>query len=143
MDAGAWGKHPTKRPLDAEFLESDVLLKQYSGQDLGIVLCVVELRADLPAWCFASGLRTWQHNEHPCSLCKITKDEMLTIEGILNEHELNGENDYDDLVNFHRIVLWLVYKLHLHAHRLHIIVSLQSRVLPASKCTCAGCSYRV
>ena len=53
-----------------------------AGRDLGFVICVVDITADWPAYLFATCMRHWNHNMHPCPLCDIKLSDMKSLENV-------------------------------------------------------------
>lgn len=45
---------------------------------LSFVVAVIELRADWPAWCEVSGVRSWAHSLFPCPKCDLPLARMTT-----------------------------------------------------------------
>ena len=91
-------------PNKLEFGPGDDWFIEHIGKLLGIVLVVCELRADMPAWCFGGGFRSWNHRVHPCSLCCIKKKAMKTLECGACAAEEYTEEDYRNDVCKHRKV---------------------------------------
>ena len=46
---------------------------------LGVVLAVVQIRADWPAYCQMFGMRQWSHKVCPCPYCDITQKDILKV----------------------------------------------------------------
>ena len=59
-------------------VETEYKFIEAAGQKMGVILVVVQLRCDMPAWAFGSGLRSWGHKEFPCSCCKINKKNLCS-----------------------------------------------------------------
>ena len=53
-----------------------------NGEDLGFVICVIDITADWPAYLFAAAFRHWNHNVHPCPLCDIKLFAMLSLDKV-------------------------------------------------------------
>ena len=59
-----------------------------SGQPMGIILAVTELRADLPGYTGPVGMRSTAHGMYPCPSCNIKKSDLGNLNNItLNEGE--------------------------------------------------------
>ena len=71
--------------------------------------CVLDIQSDWPAYLEVVGGRFWNHNSHPCALCRISQNDMtpdcvpsITLDNV--GHELYSTEDYNnDIDNFTKV----------------------------------------
>ena len=63
--------------------------------------CIIDYKADWPAYIELCGFRTWSHNLHPCPICTVQKKDLLSV-GTMTlhscPHQLFDQTSYDQLV---------------------------------------------
>ena len=77
LNSGAARVHQHKKVFDIDFdVETEQYFLEMSGRQMDIAVVVVQLRCDMPAWCWGAGMRHHGHKHHPCTLCRKTKSEL-------------------------------------------------------------------
>ena len=79
-------------------------LLERAGLPMPITVVVVRLQADMPAWAFGSGMRSWNHSVHPCTLCVIKQGRMCQVDSTAHEAEKYTHDDYLEDVSKCKIV---------------------------------------
>ncbi|CAE7198914.1 unnamed protein product [Symbiodinium sp. CCMP2592] len=71
----------------------------FDHKDLRV--CILDYKADWPAYIEICGFRTWSHNLHPCPICTVQKKDLLAV-GTMTlhtcPHKLFDETSYKELV---------------------------------------------
>ncbi|CAE7212809.1 unnamed protein product [Symbiodinium sp. CCMP2592] len=70
----------------------------FDHKDLRV--CILDYKADWPAYIEICGFRTWSHNLHPCPICTVQKKDLLAV-GTMTlhtcPHKLFDETSYKEL----------------------------------------------
>ena len=111
FNCGAEGVHAQSRPLNVPFIiGKDDHFINLAGQNMEIVLVACELRADMPAWAFGTGMRSTAHKLYPCTMCNIRKTRMKELAALDDSLELFTDADYRAEILKHKIVSCWTYK---------------------------------
>ena len=85
LEAAVFGRW-MKSECDATPFPPGGLKSVRSGQPMGIIVVVTELRADLPGYTGPIGMRSTAHGLYPCPSCNIRKRDLRNLKNI----SLNG-----------------------------------------------------
>jgi L-rhamnose mutarotase len=62
-------------------------------EELFFTICIIEARADWPAWLEIAGVRYWNHSTACCPKCMITSSKMLNASQV-DLMTIDGHPDY-------------------------------------------------
>ena len=63
--------------------------------------CIIDYKADWPAYIELCGFRTWSHTWHPCPLCTVHNRDMLALGAMTLHscpHTLFDQTAYEEVV---------------------------------------------
>ena len=81
-----------------------------AGRDLGFVICVVDITGDWPAYLFATCMRHWNHNMHPCPLCDVKLSDMRSLENVTADSgpwNIFTQEQYLKLIASSKKAIWI------------------------------------
>jgi hypothetical protein len=81
LNGGAKGRFQEFGPLKETFIEGSNCKKR-AGQDMCVILVVIDIQSDWPAYVEVAGFRTWSHNKYPCCCCNVPKMQLANLSGV-------------------------------------------------------------